>query len=528
MKSFKLYNVKSFVETNEIELRPITIVVGRNSCGKSSLIRFPVVLSQTFKEEVYTPILFFGNLIDYGSFDDVVHNHSENNIGFELTFDKKKLRMFRSINGRYLTNGDDGKECSDFFKYLEKASVKIVIKKYKKRIIVENIELLVNDNVIADINRKNNKYNFNFKYIFNDNKLNEFNDDLELYPNITFNKFIPNIEFTNEDFIKQSIEKIFDIYSYNKIDKELIEKYIKLSLQYSYNNDMGEVSYDNFTDEEKKFILLVKNIFKNMILISSLFKTIDRALNIYSNKVTYIGPFRKNPDRIYRDSENYYDSVGKAGENATLLLRQAQQSNSKLLEGVSMWFNKSMGYEIDIEEISNSNLFKLIVKGKSNTTWDNIIDVGYGISQVLPIVTQLYHEDSMKDERRRYFNTQKKETFIIEQPELHLHPSAQASLADLFVEKVLQKDEYRLLVETHSEHLIRRLQVLVADPEVNITPDDIAIYYVDKSNDNSSSITKMNICPNGQFDKLWPTGFFDKSYELSKELLKVSRKKVQK
>ncbi|MGB0932420.1 MAG: AAA family ATPase, partial [Chitinophagales bacterium] len=67
MKSFQLKNIKSFKDTGEIELKPITIFVGKNSSGKSSLVRFPVVLAQTFLEDTISPIVFNGKYLDYGN-----------------------------------------------------------------------------------------------------------------------------------------------------------------------------------------------------------------------------------------------------------------------------------------------------------------------------------------------------------------------------------------------------------------------------------------------------------------------------
>ncbi len=154
------------------------------------------------------------------------------------------------------------------------------------------------------------------------------------------------------------------------------------------------------------------------------------------------------------------------------------------------------------------------------------MDVGYGISQVLPIVTQLYNANNTKLNGRASLSYQGT-TAIFEQPEIHLHPAAQAQLADLFVNCVTDKKNpvNRILIETHSEHLIRKLQVLVADPESGIDSDQVAIYYVDKNEEGNSYIEKMELCENGQFEKAWPSGFFDKSYELTKLLMRAGRKK---
>ena len=86
MQKFVLDHIKSFKQSKEIELKPITVFVGKNSSGKSSLIRFPAVLAQTFKENAHTPLLLFGNFIDYGNYDDVIYRHETSSIAFRIIF----------------------------------------------------------------------------------------------------------------------------------------------------------------------------------------------------------------------------------------------------------------------------------------------------------------------------------------------------------------------------------------------------------------------------------------------------------
>ena len=110
---------------------------------------------------------------------------------------------------------------------------------------------------------------------------------------------------------------------------------------------------------------------------------------------------------------------------------------------------------------------------------------------------------------------------LIEQPELHLHPAAQAELAELFVDCVKNNDGKKIIIETHSEHLIRKLQILVASPQCPITRDMVRIYYVDKDEKGEAHPEEMRILENGKFENEWPSGFFDKGYLLSRELSKA-------
>ena len=97
----------------------------------------------------------------------------------------------------------------------------------------------------------------------------------------------------------------------------------------------------------------------------------------------------------------------------------------------------------------------------------NIIDVGYGVSQVLPVVTELLRPTESR-------------MFLLQQPEVHLHPSAQAALGSLFCE--IAADGRQLLVETHSDHLIDRVRMDIRDGKSKLKPDDVSILYFERRN----------------------------------------------
>jgi len=515
MKSFKIYNIKSFEETPDIELKRINIFVGKNSSGKSSLIRFPVILSQTFAEDVYTPLLFFGNLIDYGNFDDVIFNHKEDGrIKLSFKFEPKNLRNY--LARYYRIYREEKMDFEIFTQRIKAIGAEVSIIKNKRNMIVERFGLLINEQVAATVERdEKGKYELLINFDYKNFQITD--ETIHIKSDVTFNKFIPEISFNNDT----SFSILKNFVKSKEIDTKLVEKatlLLRREMAILFNEEETEINSQ--TDLLSEFA----SVAKTLRFISYLFKAIYTDLSNFSNQITYIGPFRKDPERIYRDSENSFKDVGKNGENASMLLRRAQQSRSELLNKVSSWFWKSMGVKLGIEEIENSNLFKLMVYNEDKSNGNNIIDVGYGIAQVLPIVTQIYfsHHQDQEVKRSPYRLTSKK-TFIIEQPELHLHPAAQANLADLFVEKVCSDKQSTFLIETHSEHLIRRLQVLIADKEIDLSYKDIAIYYVDKENGPASSVKNIRLNANGQFIDKWPSGFFDKGYELSRQLLRVVR-----
>ena len=116
--------------------------------------------------------------------------------------------------------------------------------------------------------------------------------------------------------------------------------------------------------------------------------------------------------------------------------------------------------------------------------------MGIGVSQVLPVLVLCYYVPEGS-------------TIILEQPELHLHPSVQAGLADVFID-VIKNRNVQILLESHSEHLLRRLQRRIAE-EVFL-PDDVALYFCEL-HEGESKLTPLNLDLFGEIDN-WPDDFF--------------------
>lgn len=149
-----------------------------------------------------------------------------------------------------------------------------------------------------------------------------------------------------------------------------------------------------------------------------------------------------------------------------------------------------------------------------------LADEGYGITQLVSLLINIennipFQPDDYDDEyvyNPRYI--------CVEEPEIHLHPKYQSLLADMFVE-AYQKYNIHFIIETHSEYLIRKLQVMVADKGNALTPNDVSLNYVEKDEHGISTNRKIDILEDGRLSEPFGPGFCDEATGLSMELLRM-------
>ena len=238
---------------------------------------------------------------------------------------------------------------------------------------------------------------------------------------------------------------------------------------------------------------------------SILENTIYEAANLTAN-CDQIGPSRKLPPRVgVIDPYLAANDVGKAAENFLNLLHESDDETIIL---INEWMLKlELGYQISTSFASEFNIQRFgLLDGSENEV--AIHDVGYGVSQVLPILMQLL--------------LSRNKLITIEQPELHIHPRLQANLAELFIWSAEHLDNC-LIIETHSEHIILRLQKLQREKSRSGTLDghqkplnifeDVNIHVVEKLGDPAHSVcSTLKITSDGEFNGEWPGGFFEERY----------------
>lgn len=460
LKSIELEKYKSFKENTPIELAPLTLLCGVNSSGKSSILKSLLMMKQTIeKESTYNKLSFIGNYVDNGYFDDIVNFDCKDDNFFTIqneftlckynSSDKKRQDMvaFKEFNKLYSPIIGKGK----ISKFIIKHYVKV------EKSLHQGLLSYIDNNNVTETRIEIKVYNKE------DNELEEFNGYINL-------RKVSGREYT---------------LTYSRIPD-------KLRLATSPLAKNNYICYFNN-------IKLI-NIFKDGGISSSVLDvkpTIMQLFNTVSSLYTgikFLAPLRQFPSRFYTITGDV-DSVGIYGENAPVLLAKLQNEYSNTDISTPLKVDSETGttfilsnYLDDttlfIEQVQNwldyLDIGRLKVEGPNGQisvkfSGHNISDVGFGISQVLPIIVQ-------------GLSMQKDQLLLLEQPEIHLHPKMQMRIADFLIS--LAHSERNLIVETHSDHIINRIVRRVV--EYSGTKNDISrlikILFVYKDTDNSSKI----------------------------------------
>ncbi|WP_299734858.1 DUF3696 domain-containing protein [uncultured Endozoicomonas sp.] len=394
----KLSNFKAWRESGDIQLKPVTLLLGENSTGKSSLLQSLLLMKQTATSPDHTIHLNLGDevndYVDMGSFEDLLtRNPEKRKVGIELDAVHNKDHCFFSV---------------------------------------------------------------------------EYAQDSKKSPVIDSMKLSPDSEQWFR--VARTERSAFGIYLPGETRTTLKSRSFAPERGIAFSADA------------------IAALGESGKTVQNLSLQLRRELE----GISYLGPLRNKPKRTYLWNRTRPGIIGDDGSNAIpALLASAQagkRNDDDLVASVSRWLKKmKIADRLEVKQLSAGHYSVLIHR---DGIVANLRDVGIGISQVLPVLVLAYFAPSYS-------------TVLLEEPEIHLHPQAQSLLAELFLE-VSKKRHVQFIVETHSEHLFRRMQTLVAKKKAK--PEECALYFVERH--KSDAVLKtLEMDAFGRLSD-WPKNFF--------------------
>jgi predicted ATPase len=447
-------NFRGFQSTGKIVFRPLTILIGPNNVGKTSLIAPFLLLSQTItSRDTVTPLVTRGRLIDAGAFiNNVYHQDAEKNIELTLRFHV------------LLPPPKGAGKVGDY----PPGALRVVLGKGED---------------------------------YNDIVLKEYH-----IHDIFDRPYIKRIRRTDGSYTLEGIS----FAGMTEDEKEAIEKSLPTNFLFSPNQLLHRYRLASEGDEDKPNTSPKRSLSKNFSHYLQVAAYSFEEVRSLLTGTTYIGPLRERPRRHYQTDSEVPSSVGPRGERTANLIRRRSKDLAfqKKLDDWVQRFEFGIGVVVDQEV---DDIFAISFQRDNPSRKVNLADSGFGASQVLPLIVQALaaNEDSVT---------------IAEQPEIHLNPRLQTVLADLLVE--MANARQKVIVETHSEHLLLRLRRHIA--EGTISSKDVAVYFVEQGKDGSC-VREIALENNGHISpEDWPKGFFGETLKESFALATAQAKANQK
>ena len=590
--SFK--NYKSFKAKQDITFKPITVLVGPNSAGKSSIIKLIGLLKQSiFQQEGNEFLKYDGHIFDLKNFNNISHRYKDGDIKISMIIDQyietedevfePCSQVFRGTNRDYfreiklkLTDDKNDNQLEIRSYPSKKNHLSFEYASGNSSFISHEIALLMGlivkriSSGIKEITNWHKKSGYNLKEItlmnWTPKIKNNYEEDIYslCWDHISTNcdriGFIPSnvsSSFYREQYLDRMLQMEdfdpeFDTF-YDRTDFHLsqIEKqrehirgrFGDRKLRKEFEDAMADVKEHWNMLKEKGYLQnakMKKDIYMQIMCyydylifhylenhqhlinqIDNYCSNLELDLRLSFKDIFHFPALRPKPKRYYTSKE--LDEIFGFDE-PSIFVTDEHKKTSKYIQ--LLGFNYTIGFE----QISKKHdLYAVILTELDSGVSSYLDEVGFGFSQVLPYIG-----------RKGYGHSASLQ--ILEQPELHLHPKAQAAFAKFLIEfytfvnpfiadkSKITLDENRkiesspfhgnYLIETHSEHILRGLQVEVA--KGNLDKDNISVYYVGKRKNGNSYIKELKLNDNGRFADKWPEGFYETGFKQAMELMKAT------
>ena len=527
LTSINLGNFKAFGEVQNMPIRPLTLIYGPNSAGKSSMFHGVAVAHEALRTgsvDVYDTEVG-GSSIDLGGYSQYIFRRQidkQFELGgeFKLSSDKGGGNLLlgpankASFNAKFGVGQDDSSSETDL---------------YPK---VQFYEILLDENIILQIERNdNNELSVEGFYPWENfirHRASTFGEILRL-PDIE-DKLVERSNEVSKDILERVKVRESDFLPIH-FEQGLLDDFIGLRFRAESNNNPVEF------------------VFEAMIrmCIRDLLTGLGRLLNDQISRFQHLGPLRTVPPRNLLLFENTKIKTKKDDLSAWYMLMQDDELRKKINDWlgvekiqskyeliVNQWKSitqinqeqmqieqksadssagkgqkstvNSLSMNADNAIVNANNFRELLLKDLRTDTEVSSQDVGIGISQVIPVLVAAYgYRDRL---------------IAIEQPESHVHPALQSELADVFINSALGDQKNTLLLETHSEHLILRVMKRIRQTTKGnlpkglppLTPDDVSVLYFEPK-ENGTRVFSVELTEQGKVSGPWPPGFFAERME---------------
>lgn len=502
LEAFGVKNLRCLTDTGLVPIRPITLLVGRNSSGKSTFLRAFPLLRQSVETARNSPVLWYDErYVDFGSLEAAANNRlSEPSVTFQF-----RLRLPDSVDGTIdvamtLAGGENpyvsayeilgvGHESRWTFDAHRRAlSVTIdgnVVALDKSLALGGRAYFLP---VIPPWNQDST-----LSYIAAPDTLRFDRDGDPPNPLQAFlvpfaaalMPFLHGDPTTNDNARKlQSL-----------IPDAVRQQLANAVVEATPARDLGALSETELWSIAASTLALTA---------STTIRFADMSIAHLMTSVSYLAPLRVIPLRSYRIQNLAVDEVAPDGGNLAMFLHSL---SPKEVESFASFTRAVLGFEIMVK--TGGIHAEILIRAGSSSRFVNLVDVGFGYSEVLPLAATLWSTCVRPGVMHQRTKLTKAKIIAVEQPELHLHPAHQAKLARMFVEAASRSRAdgtgAQIIIETHSESLINGLGKLVY--EGLIKADDIQIVLFDQDEETGdTSVRLAGYRENGALHD-WPYGF---------------------
>ncbi len=498
LTELRLTNFKAFGETQRIPIKPLTLIFGANSSGKSSIIHSLLLANHAQASgnfDVHRPQLA-GGTVDLGGFRTYVHSHELANMVTQYF----EAEINRELLSAKMVGATD-EEKTEFLKFCHYG---LALSWGSPAGVLHQIEFSLNRRPVLRFRHKaGDRFSATVLSEFGTLLAGEINRMLKDQADdvIDLSLFLQSLDAVvgEDDFLLEGMVLIDPRPEFVRrwpSGMGQIEEQVQGGLQAFFT----DWDWDN--SEELPYWAEAQTLRFNL---SSLIRHCSGEVAELLKGLRYLGPIRRTPDRYFMDAPPL-GGTGAADMSAwaKVLADESLRGNvNSLLEKFELPYSMKPNHLSD-DDKRERGVFPEFEDSAAQKKFSHL-DIGFGISQMLPVLVEAVANENM--------------LIAVEQPESQLHPAHQAQIGDVFIASALGQRKNTFLLETHSEHLILRILRRIRETTEGtatglppVRPEDVSVLYV-QPGPSGAEVVELPVTPDGDFDRPWPGGFFAERFQ---------------